>query len=39
LKAARSPAERLLELAKLRDSGLVTEAEFEAKRPSIVADL
>jgi voltage-gated potassium channel len=35
----RSAADRLRDLAALRDSGLVTDAEFEAKREHIVGEL
>ncbi len=37
--APRSPGERIRELAKLRDDGLLTEPEFEEKRAALVAEM
>jgi hypothetical protein len=37
--AAGHPAERLKKLAQLKDAGLVTDEEFEAKKAQILADL
>jgi len=37
--AAGDPAERLKKLAQLKDAGLVTDEEFEAKKAQILADL
>jgi len=37
--AANDPAERLKKLSQLKDAGLVTDEEFEAKKAEILADL
>ncbi|HLM18502.1 MAG TPA: SHOCT domain-containing protein [Acidimicrobiia bacterium] len=37
--AANDPAERLKKLGQLKDAGLVTDEEFEAKKAEILADL
>ena len=37
--AARDPVQRLRELKSLLDSGLITQAEYEAKRAQILKDL
>ena len=37
--AANDPAERLKKLSQLKDAGLVSDAEFEAKKAEILADL
>jgi Short C-terminal domain len=37
--AADDPAERLKKLSQLKDAGLVTDEEFEAKKAEILADL
>ena len=37
--AASDPAERLKKLNQLKDAGLVTDAEFEAKKAEILSDL
>jgi len=37
--APQSPGDRIRELAKLRDDGLLTEAEFEEKRAALVAEM
>jgi hypothetical protein len=39
LSVVSSPAERLRELAELRESGLLTPEEFESKRKAILAQL
>jgi Short C-terminal domain len=38
-KAADDPAERLKKLTQLKDAGLVSDDEYEAKRQEILGDL
>ena len=37
--AANDPTERLKKLSQLKDAGLVTDEEFEAKKAEILSDL
>jgi hypothetical protein len=35
----RDPLERLMELAELRDAGVITPAEFETQKTNILGDI